>query len=63
MGGYRTGILMRVEGGCQEKSGRDGTLPRIPNPIHSGVSMELSLKFCSTKTQKNPGKEGWIERD
>ena len=39
------------------------TSARTPNLIHFGVSRELSLKFCSTKTQKNPIKEGWMERD
>lgn len=36
-------------------------LPRIPNPIHSGVSVEQSLKFRSTKNQKNLSKEGWMD--
>lgn len=38
-------------------------LCRIPNPVHSGVSRVESLKFCSTKTQKNLIKEGWTKRD
>lgn len=37
-------------------------LSRIPNPIDSGVSVEQSQKFCSTRTQKNLIKEGWMER-
>ena len=61
------GIEMEYLGGWRVVAKRNqadvGHFSQNPNPIHSSVSMELSLKFCSTKTQKNPGKEGWIERD
>ena len=57
--GTRTGTLM-CWGVRNQMWNR---LPRIPNPIHSRVSVEQSLKLCSSKNQKNLIKEGWMERD